>query len=200
MAIEISEKLQIEAPIDAVWRFVIDPEKVVTCMPGAELVEKLDERTYVGRVKVKLGAITTAYEGKVTFASVDEANYSIQIQGEGRETGGGTAKGTVELQLSALPEGPTEMRTDAQVDLTGKVMQVGRGMIKGVSHQLFQQFAAKAKQKIKASDDSGQETLPTQTQTQTQEDATLRILPVLWQTLLTAIKRLFGQLLGRNSD
>ena len=29
---------------------------------------------------------------------------------------------------------------EASVDLTGRVMQVGRGMIQGVSHQLFQQF------------------------------------------------------------
>ena len=81
MAIEIKEKLEVDAPIDSVWQFVIDPESVVTCMPGAELVEKIDDRTYIGRVKVKLGAITTAYEGKVVFESVDDARHRIRIQG-----------------------------------------------------------------------------------------------------------------------
>ena len=76
MAIEIIEKMNLEAPPDAAWSFITDPERVVACMPGAELVEQLDEKTYVGKVKVKLGAITTAYKGQVAFDTVDDENHS----------------------------------------------------------------------------------------------------------------------------
>ena len=72
MAIEIRETFQVQAPIDTVWRFVMDPEQVVTCMPGAELEQALDDRTFLGRVKIKLGAITTSYKGRVEFTEVDD--------------------------------------------------------------------------------------------------------------------------------
>ncbi len=37
MPIEIRERFCIQAPVDAVWRFVMDPHRVVSCMPGAQL-------------------------------------------------------------------------------------------------------------------------------------------------------------------
>ncbi len=194
MAIEIKEKFAVQAPIDVVWRFVMDPTKVVTCMPGAELVEQVDETTYIGGVKVKLGAITTSYKGRVTFASVDEQAHAIQLSGEGRETGGGTAKGTVDIRLEALPDGQTEMLTEARVDLTGKVMQVGRGMIKGVSHQLFKQFAASARQRLETAAESDTP-LPA-----AEQDAALAVAPLLAKTLWAAIVGFFRRLFGMKAD
>ena len=67
MAIEIEEKFEIEAPIERVWDFISTPELVVGCLPGAKLVEVIDERNFLGRVKIKLGAVTAAYKGKMHF-------------------------------------------------------------------------------------------------------------------------------------
>ncbi|MDH3405299.1 MAG: SRPBCC domain-containing protein, partial [Acidobacteriota bacterium] len=49
------ERFSVAAPIDAVWRFVMDPHQVVTCMPGAALDEVVDDRAFLGSVQVKLG-------------------------------------------------------------------------------------------------------------------------------------------------
>ena len=46
MAIKIQETFQVKAPINAVWQFMMTPEKVVTCMPGAGLDEGVDERSW----------------------------------------------------------------------------------------------------------------------------------------------------------
>ncbi len=142
MAIDIQETFQVRAPIDLVWRFLLDPQQVAPCMPGAELDEIVDAQTFHGNVKIKVGAITTRYKGKVHLTKVDEAARQIEMSAEGRETGGGTAKGTMHAEMRTLPEGLTEVVAKASVDLTGKIMQVGRGMIQGVSHQLFLQFVA----------------------------------------------------------
>ena len=190
MAIEINEKFEVAAPIDAVWRFVMDPSKGVTCMPGADLIEKIDDQSYIGQVKVKLGAITTSYKGNVQFAQVDASAHSIRLIGEGKEPGGGTAKGTVDIRLSPLPSGGTEMVTEARVDLTGRVMQMGRGMIKGVSHQLFQQFAASARQRLEAAQ-AGEASLPAPT-----SDAPLAVGSLLGRTLWAAIVSLFRRILA----
>jgi carbon monoxide dehydrogenase subunit G len=196
MAIEINEQFVVEAPIETVWAFVVEPARVVTCMPGAELLEQVDDATYLGKVKVKLGAITTAYKGEVKFASVDESGHAIQLVGEGRETGGGTAKGKVDIVLETVETG-TQMRIDVTVDLTGKVMQMGRGMIKGVSAQLFKQFATNMQGQLDPGE--GERSVPA-----TQQDEALAVAPLLaktlWQAIVSFFRRLFNRLFGRKSS
>lgn len=187
MAIEIRETFEVAAPVDTVWRFVMDPRKVVTCMPGAELDEIVDEKTFLGRVKVKVGAVTTNYKGRIQFTEVDEAGHTVRMLAEGRETGGGTAKGTMLSQLRSLPNGGTEMVAEASVDLTGRIMQVGRGMIQGVSAQLFQQFARSVKQQLEAVPRAEGEPAPPPPAA----SQPIRILPLLLKTLWAAIVRFF---------
>lgn len=193
MAIEIIEKMNLEAPADAAWSFITDPERVVTCMPGAELVEQIDEKTYVGKVKVKLGAITTAYKGQVVFASVDNENHTMRLTGEGRETGGGTAKGSLDVRMTELESG-IEMSFEVRVDLTGKVMQMGRGMIKGVSGQIFKQFAAAARDQILAAAETPEGTPLPAPSPEGQEALSVGGLVgrTLWQGIVDFFKRLFG--------
>jgi hypothetical protein len=191
MAIEIRETFQVEAPIDAVWRFVMDPDKVVTCLPGAELERALDDRTFEGRVKVKLGAISTSYKGRVRFTEVDEQGYTVRMVAEGRETGGGTAKGSMVSRLRALSDGQTEVVAEASVDLTGRVMQVGRGMIQGVSHQLFQKFVASTRERLERAE-GADEQVPAAV-----DPEPIRLLPLILQVLWTPVVRFFRRLFRR---
>jgi hypothetical protein len=194
MAIEFKETLQVEAPIDRVWEFVNDPRRVVTCMPGAVLDEVVDERTFLGTVKVKVGAITASYKGRVVFTEVDAQARILEAAAEGRETGGGTAKGTIAIRLSSPAEGPTEFVTEARVDLTGRVMQVGRGMIQGVSRQLFKQFAASTKELLEAQDEAGE------AEVAIAEQKPIRVLPLVFRALWEAVVGFFRRLLGRPAD
>jgi carbon monoxide dehydrogenase subunit G len=213
MAIEIQEKFEIEAPIDRVWSFVTDPETVVPCLPGASLAEVVDDRNFLGKVKVKLGAVTAGYKGKIHFSKVDEENHVLEMVAEGKDPSGGTAKGTITVSLTALEGGHTEMITDASIDLTGKVMQVGRGMIKGVSHQLFLQFAKTAKTRLEeeshddssGSEDAGSaqganattsEASATQPPPAPVEEVPLKVLPLLLKTLWAGITGFFQRLFG----
>lgn len=204
MAIEIKETFQVTAPIETVWDFLLDPRQVVTCMPGAELDEVVDERTFHGTIRVKVGAITTRYKGKVRLTEVDQGQFKLQMVAEGRETGGGTAKGTMESTLRTLPDGQTEVAGSANVDLTGRIMQVGRGMIQGVSHQLFLQFVKRAQSRLQTST-AGGEADATSTQGNTApaglpaepEDNSIRIVPIIFRVIWTAILRFFRRLFGR---
>jgi len=192
MAIEIAEKLEIEAPVERVWEFVMDPSRVVTCMPGASLEEVVDEKNFLGKVKVKVGAISASYKGKVEYADIDAATRSIRLAAEGRETGGGTAKGTISMALHGNAAGPTELAITANIDLTGRIMQVGRGMIQGVSHQLFKQFATKAKAILET---EGEESKAMEASVA--DDQELAVLPLLFKTIFAAIANFFRRLFGR---
>ena len=190
MAIEIEERFCVAAPIDVVWQFVMDPQQVVTCMPGATVDEIEDDRAFLGSVKVKLGAVTTSYKGRVNFVEVDEEAHVIQMVAEGRETGGGTARATVSSCLRSLADGQTEIMAQVQLDLTGRIVQVGRGMIQGVSHQLFQQFAASTKERLELPPGSVPEAAPA-------EPKAIRVLPVLFQTFWSAILGFLRRIFGR---
>lgn len=191
MAIKIQETFQVQAPIEDVWRFVMNPEQVAACMPGAVLEEVVDERTFLGSIKVQVGAVTTSYKGKIQLTEVDVEGYTVRMAAEGRETGGGTARGSMSSRLRALPDGQTEVTTEANIDLTGRIMQVGRGMIQGVSHQLFLQFVACAKARMEAPASAvGEEAGAT-------ESEPIRIVPLLFRVLWSSVSRFFRRLLRR---
>ncbi len=142
MAIHIEERFRVDAPVQAVWDYLIDPRRVVTCLPGAELTEVVDDRTFNGAVKVKVGTITVAYKGRVRIVEVDVASHRVRMEGEGREsTGAGSAKMRMESTVAQV-DGATEVVVRSDVDVVGRLVQLGRGMIEQVSHQIFQQFSA----------------------------------------------------------
>jgi carbon monoxide dehydrogenase subunit G len=152
-------------------------------MPGAELEEVVDERTFLGNVKVKVGAITATYKGRVRLTELDGGGHTVQLVAEGRDASGGTAKGTMVGRLRSVPGGGTEVVAEASIDLTGRIMQVGRGMIQGVSQQLFQQFVASAKTRLEAVQDGVAEAnVPA-------SPKPIRIVPLLLQALVSAIRR-----------
>jgi len=145
MAIEIKQQFEVDAPVDQVWAFVMDPHRVAPCMPGATLDEVIDDKNFRGSVRIKVGAVSAAYKGNVCMQKADQAAGLLEMLAEGRETGGGTARATMTATVTAGDNGTTAVTVLAAVDITGRLMQVGGRMIKGVSDQLFKQFVRKLK-------------------------------------------------------
>jgi carbon monoxide dehydrogenase subunit G len=204
MSIVIKETFEVDAPIDVVWRFVMDPNKVAACMPGAKLEEVVDERTFNGSIKIKVGAITASYKGRVEMTTVDEVNYTVEMSAEGREQSGGTAKGTMVSRIRDIDGKSSEVISEANVDLTGRIMQVGRGMIQGVSHQLFLKFVVAATKELAADAGGGEGTSDTAGGAPTAAagsappaDEALSIVPLLLKALWSAIVGFFRRLFGK---
>ncbi len=190
MAIEIRETFVVEAPIDEVWRFIMDPRRVVACMPGAGLDEMVDEKTFLGTVSVQVGAVTARYAGRVQFTNVDEGAHVVEMVAEGKEPSGGTARATMSSSLRSLPDGRTEVAAEASIDITGRIMQVGRGMIQGVSIQLFRQFVACAKTRLETADAEAGVAVDA-------EPEPIRAIPLIANVTWTAISNAVRRLLHR---
>jgi hypothetical protein len=133
------------------------------------------------------------------------------MKGEGRETSGGTAKASLASHMRTLPDGGTEVVAEASVDLTGRIMQVGRGMIQGVSHQLFLQFVSAAQAQLEqpapaagsaepvgSNAASGPASRAAAAPTPPQQQA-IRIVPLLLAVFRSAILRFFRRLRRRPS-
>src|SRR5262247_3700792 len=166
MPFKIEEEFEVRAPVQQVWEYLIDPAKVVVCIPGAELIEAKDERTFVGAVKVKVGPMTMSFKGLMKFTEVDEQGHQVRMVGEGRDAGGaGSAKVIMLSKVAPLDDGGALVVVNAEIDLVGKVIQFGRGMIEEVSRQLFRQFSACLKQHLESTNQSQS------TQSQSREEA-----------------------------
>lgn len=155
MAIEMKESFQVAAPIEKVWDFMMKPEMVVACMPGAGLKEIVDPTKFIGTVKLKVGAVSAQYEGTITYAEVDEAARRIKLLAEGNERGGGTATATIACQLVTIETG-TDVQFESSVDLTGKLIQVGRGMIEGVAGQIVKKYIANVRKMLEVEAPAGE--------------------------------------------
>jgi uncharacterized protein len=140
--VKIEQKVEVDAPLDRVWALVNDVPKIAPCMPGAQLTNVVDERTYEGTIRVKLGPINMSYKGTAVLDEMDEASHTARLTASGKDVrGGGTARAGVEMKLESLSATSTAMAVTADVQLTGKVASFGRGAIQDVSTKLFGQFA-----------------------------------------------------------
>jgi carbon monoxide dehydrogenase subunit G len=111
-------------------------------MPGAELVEAVDESAWKARIRVKLGPMSLVFLTDVTRDSVDDAAHCITLAASAREERGrGSARARIESSLAAV-DGGTQVKTVTDLTLSGSVAQFGRGMVQDVAAQLLKQFAA----------------------------------------------------------
>lgn len=186
MAINLKESFQVNAPIDAVWRFLLDPHQVAPCMPGAELDKAVGDDTFLGNIKVKVGPITARYKGRVQFTRIEPSAHEIEMTADGLEASGGTARGTIFSRLQALDDGRTEVIAEAKAEITGRVAQFGRGMIQGVSQQLFREFAASVTQRLES---------PESAAAAPSGSTRIRILPLILGQIWSAIVGFFRRLL-----
>ena len=149
MHADIEERFEIRAPLDAVWGFLMDPHRVAACMPGATLEEVEDARTFRGTIRLKVGFVSVGYRVRARFTEVDPDSHSATLEAEGEESaGGGTVKGTLRSRSRALPDGVTEVTAEVSMELSGRMMEFGRGMFRSLSRQLTRKFAACAREHL----------------------------------------------------
>lgn len=148
MAIKVEKTFRVEEPIDKVWEFLSDPRKVGTCVPGAQITEQVDERTYKGAIKVKVGPSVTDFKGQVQLVKLDAAAHEIEILGKGQDVRGkGSASMKMTGKLNAV-EGGTEVVSVSELNVVGILAQMGARVINEVSNIMFEQFVKNFRQQL----------------------------------------------------
>ena len=91
--LKVEETICLAAPVERVWKFLLDPAAVAGCLPGARLDAVEDERNFTGTMKVKVGPVTTEFRGKASFTEVVPEEHRVRLQASGDDKGGaGSAK------------------------------------------------------------------------------------------------------------
>jgi uncharacterized protein len=142
----------VDLPVAEAWTTLLDIPSVAPCMPGAELIAVEDERTYRGRVKVKLGPVAVAFQGQARLAEVDAAARTVRVKASGSEMKGrGSAQADVQFRIQ--PDGAGS-RVDIATDLAlaGAVAQYGRaqGVIAETAQVIIDAFATNLQRQIAA--------------------------------------------------
>jgi carbon monoxide dehydrogenase subunit G len=83
--VHIENSFAVDAPADRVFAFLLDVNGVMGCVPGAELSEIVDADTFHGRVRIRVGAISIAYQGTGHVVSRDEPARTAVLEAEGNE-------------------------------------------------------------------------------------------------------------------
>ena len=140
MNTSISKTFTVAQPLEAVWANLTNPEKVVVCVPGASLTEKVDDNNYKGEVELKFGPVKASYGGLVTFIERDASTHKMSLKGTGTDAKG---KGGAEMTMNGIlleKDGQTEVQVTMDVSITGMLAQFGSRLINDVSNHVFDQF------------------------------------------------------------
>ncbi|MEX0742773.1 MAG: SRPBCC family protein, partial [Actinomycetota bacterium] len=138
---QIENEFTVTAPADRLWSYLLDVERIAPCMPGAELTETVDERTWKGKVNMKLGPVSLSFSGTVAIEERDDAAHRVVLRAKGMESKGKGAANAAVTSWLEPGEGTTTVKMVADIQLTGAVAQLSRGLLPEVSRKLTQQFA-----------------------------------------------------------
>jgi uncharacterized protein len=120
-----------------------DIEAVASCMPGAKITERIDDRHFKGSVTVKVGPATLAFRGDVEVRALDAANRSLQLVAKGTDsTGSSAASMDLKARVDATADGASALIGRSEATVSGKAAAFAGRMMEGVADQILKQFAA----------------------------------------------------------
>jgi uncharacterized protein len=195
----ITEEFEVYAPIDRVWIYLLDVQKIAPCAPGAELTEVVDDHTWKGKVNVKVGPIAMSFTGTVVVQERDDQTHVVVLKADGREQRGkGAASALVRSRLEAV-DGGTKVSIDTDLTISGAVAQYGRGMVGDISQRLTREFADCLQAKI-AREEPAPQAAASPSQSPVSESvggAPVKGIRLGLWALWRAVARIFKRLLGR---
>ncbi|MDD9993289.1 MAG: SRPBCC family protein [Rhodospirillales bacterium] len=146
---DIEASFRIDQPAHRVWDFFQDVPEVVTCMPGTELLGQPGEAIYAGKVTVKLGPVTAAFEGEATIVESDHDARTARIEASGIDRrGGNRAKASFTYEVRTQ-DGGSHVRLSGTIKLSGALAQIGRsGIVQDVANHLTTQFSERLHEKL----------------------------------------------------
>jgi uncharacterized protein len=150
VAIKVEKIFRVDEPVEKVWVFLSDPRKVAACMPGAQITEQVDDHTYKGAIKVKVGPSVTDFKGELQVLRLDGQAHEIEILGKGQDVRGkGSAGMKMAGKLRAV-DGGTEVSSIAELNVVGILAQMGARVISQVNDIMFEQFVKNFRQQLQS--------------------------------------------------
>ena len=146
----IEGKFTLKAPIQLLWDTLLDPATLRSCIPGAEKIERLDEKTYDCIIKQKVGPISVRFKFKNILSKIEPPNH-VEMEGEGEDiskAGRFTQRTTIDLKENE--GGEVEISYQCNANIVGKLAMFGDRILKTKAKKLEAEFTAALKEKLES--------------------------------------------------
>ncbi len=122
---------------EVVWKALNDPEILKKCIPGCEVFEKESNTVFNATATNQIGPMNATFSGKLSLSNIQE-NQSYKLSGEGQSSVG-FVNGIADVKLTE-ENGLTILNYEVDVNVGGKVAQLGSRLINGVAKKMSDYF------------------------------------------------------------
>lgn len=140
--------VEIAAPRERVWAFLMDPNEVGSCGPGVESIELIDETHFKAKAKVGIGFISARFVVDMEIAETQPPDRAV-IKARGQAPGS-AVDATATMTLSDGADGGTVMDWGADVLIGGTLASVGARLIEGTANKMIAQTFDCIRSKLEA--------------------------------------------------
>jgi carbon monoxide dehydrogenase subunit G len=141
--VQLEHEFEVPASPAETLALLLDPDRVIPCMPGASLVEVMPDGTWKTTMAVKLGPVRMDFQNDVRVVVPPPGSGPVKLAVHSRDRHGkGGAEATVDATLSPTTAGGTHVAMATDVSFSGQAAQLGRpSVVADVSKRLVDQFA-----------------------------------------------------------
>jgi uncharacterized protein len=187
----IREEITIPSPPDVVWPLLSDPAVVASCIPGATLTKTGDDGAYQGTVRVKFGPTVATFRGEARL-TYDHAARRCTIEGRGID-GRGASRALASGVVEASGGETTTLKAEGNFTITGPLETFANAGGIHLAHSILTEFAENIADLVKeraapAADATAE---PAITPAPPRRASELRAGSILWQALVSWLRRVF---------
>lgn len=140
--VTLSRKLDLDASVADVWDILKDPERVVTCIPGARLEGVPDGDTFQGVCEIAVGPMGATFRGTAAL-STDDTTLTGNVMGKGRDgLSRSVLGGCLDFALTETENGKSRISFEMLYRLNGPLAQFGRpALVAEIADRLLSEIA-----------------------------------------------------------
>jgi uncharacterized protein len=148
---KFSQRAVIPSAREPLWDFLMDVPKVAQSLPGVDSVSRIDDTTYQGTLKVRVGPISLNLQGKIILEEQDKEKWRAALRAEAKDRmAAGAVNGKTTMELKELGPKETELVVETDVNILGKIGEFGQPIIRKKADQMLQQFVDNIKRQLTA--------------------------------------------------
>jgi len=141
-------KFTLKAPIQEVWDFLLKPETLASCIPGAETMEAIDDKTYESVVKQKVGPISVKLKFTTKITELDPPRH-LKAVGRGADvTKAGTFSQETIVDLTEISKDEVEVSYSSKVSLVGRLATFGERIMRAKAKSVGEEFTKNLQEKL----------------------------------------------------
>lgn len=146
----ITDKFTLKAGIQEVWDYLLDPGTLLSCVPGAEKIEKIDDKTYEAVVKQKVVPISAKFKFTTTLTEIDPPKH-FRAVGKGADVMKmGTFTQDTVIDLKQVSPDEVEVAYSSNVSVVGRLATFGERIMRAKAAEVGAQFTKNLQEKLKA--------------------------------------------------